>query len=69
MSKKKNYSNRTDSKRGSNKSNSKQRKILNSYGYDISKFNVFDIPVRRESKTGRLISTRRDRQKDHLDES
>ena len=69
MSKKKNYSHRADSKKGSNKTNNTQRKVLNSYGYDVSKFNMLDIPVRRESKTGRLISTSGNRQKDHLNES
>ena len=41
----------------STKSNTR-RKILNSYGYDVSNFNVLDISVRRESKTGRLVSVK-----------
>ena len=39
------------------KSNTRE-KILNSYGYDVSDFAVLDIPVRRESKTGRLVSVK-----------
>ena len=34
----------------------KKGKNINSYGYDISNFNVIDIPVRRDPETGRLIS-------------
>ena len=41
----------------STKSNTRRR-ILNSYGYDVSDFNVLDISVRRESKTGRLVSVK-----------
>ena len=42
----------------SNKSNTK-RKIVNSYGYDVSDFTVLDIPARRDPNTGRLISTKK----------
>ena len=42
----------------STKSN-KRKKILNSYGYDVSNFTVLDIPVRRDPNTGRLISTKK----------
>ena len=38
---------------GSGKTKSKN---INSYGYDVSKFTVLDIPVRREATTGRLVS-------------
>lgn len=31
-------------------------KDINSYGYNVANFNVLDIPVRRDSKTGRLVS-------------
>ena len=50
MSKNKNYS---ASKRAVNNT---RNKVVNSYGYNISNFNVLDISVRRESKTGRLVS-------------
>jgi len=33
-------------------------KNINSYGYDVSRFSVLDIPVRRDSKTGRLVSVK-----------
>ena len=42
----------------STKSNTR-KKILNSYGYDVSNFNVLDISVRRDPNTGRLISTKK----------
>ena len=32
------------------------KKDINSYGYDVSKFTVLDIPVRRDPETGRLVS-------------
>lgn len=32
------------------------RKDINSYRYNVANFNVLDIPVRRDPKTGRLIS-------------
>ena len=38
-------------------SSNKKEKIINSQGYDISKFTVLDIPVRRDPETGRLVST------------
>ena len=31
-------------------------KVINSHGYNVANFNVLDIPVRRNSKTGRLVS-------------
>lgn len=43
---------------GSTKSSTK-KKILNSYGYDVSNFGVLDIAVRRDPETGRLISTKK----------
>ena len=33
-----------------------EKKDINSYGYNVANFNVLDIPVRRDPKTGRLIS-------------
>ena len=45
-------------KRGSSTKNENPKtKKINSHGYDVSKFLALDIPVRRDSKTGRLIST------------
>ncbi len=41
----------------SNKNDNSKTKNLNSHGYDVSKFSALDIPVRRDPKTGRLIST------------
>ena len=41
----------------STKSNTK-RKIINSYGYDVSDFTMLDMPARRDPNTGRLISTK-----------
>ena len=37
------------------RSNTKGKNI-NSYGYDVSKFAVLDIPVRRDPETGRLVT-------------
>ena len=31
-------------------------KDINSYGYNVANFNVLNIPVRRDSETGRLVS-------------
>ena len=41
----------------STRSNTTRRKVVNSHGYNVSNFNVFDMPVRRDSTTGRLIIT------------
>ena len=38
------------------KSKPRGRKDINSYGYNVANFNVLDIPVRRDSETGRLVS-------------
>lgn len=38
------------------RSSGTKNKNINSYGYDVSKFTVLDIPVRREATTGRLVS-------------
>lgn len=38
---------------------SSTRSKVNSHGYNVSNFNVLDMSVRRESKTGRLISANR----------
>ena len=37
----------------------KKGKNINSYGYDISKFTVLDIPLRRDPETGRLVSVKK----------
>ena len=57
--------NKTKISSQSTKSNTR-RKILNSYGYDVSNFNVLDIPVRRDPNTGRLISTNKQRSNKNL---
>ena len=44
-------------KNGVAKSKKRKLKNINSHGYDISKFAVLDIPVRRDPETGRFIST------------
>ena len=38
------------------KSAPRESKDINSYGYNVANFNVLDIPVRRDPKTGRLVS-------------
>ena len=56
MGKSKNSSHHTISKKVAN---STSGKVINSHGYNIANFNVLDMSVRRESKTGRLVSTNR----------
>lgn len=57
--------NKTKISSQSTKSNTR-RKNLNSYGYNVSDFNVLDIPVRRDPNTGRLISTNKQRSNKNL---
>ena len=41
------------------KSSSKTKvptKHINSHGYDVSNFGILDMPVHRDSRTGRLVS-------------
>lgn len=57
MIKNKNGSRRIVSKKVSN--NIRGRVVRNSYGYNIANFNVLDMSVRREPRTGRLVSTNR----------
>ncbi len=47
-------------------SNSTRGKVINSHGYNISNFNVLDMSVRRESGTGRLVSTNRQSSKKNI---
>ena len=42
------------------KSTSRGRsKDINSYGYNVANFNVLDILAQRDSKTGRLVSVKK----------
>ena len=41
----------------------KPKKRFNAHGYDISEFIEWDIPVRRDRETGRLVSTRQEASK------
>ena len=43
-------------KKSSDHTKSKIKKDINSYGYNVAHFNVLDIPVKRDSETGRLVS-------------
>ena len=43
-------------KKSSDHTKSKIKKDINSYGYNVAQFNVLDIPVKRDSETGRLVS-------------
>ena len=59
--------NKNKTKMSSQSAKSKtRRKTLNSYGYDVSDFNVLDIPVRRDPSTGRLISTHKPQSKKNI---
>ena len=43
-------------KKSSDHTKPKFKKDINSYGYNVALFNVLEIPVKRDSKTGRLVS-------------
>lgn len=47
----------------------KKNKNINSYGYNVSSFSELDIPVKRDSETGRLVSINKKSQKKYLNES
>ena len=37
-----------------------KNKDINSYGYNVADFSELDIPVKRDSETGRLVSIHKD---------
>ncbi|MDE0092493.1 MAG: hypothetical protein OXN83_04315 [Oligoflexia bacterium] len=47
----------------------KKNKDINSYGYNVSSFSELDIPVKRDSETGKLVSIHKKSQKKYLNES
>ena len=56
-------------KKSSDHTKSKSKKDINSYGYNVAHFNVLEIPVKRDSETGRLVSLKSKPSKKNLNES